>query len=583
MEVISLIENEIQSYISGEIQTSAGVKHSQYKLVNRIQLFKSQTFPTGKLDSLGNYKHWPDIIKPRVNSEVKNVDFDTGNILIYSDFPEDNLPIFLANAALKEWMRDHGQAEELNDAIEEAAAWGNVVWKKVKGGYERVDLRNFYVINQTAKTLNDTPAIERHELSQTQLRRKKDVYKNVDEVLKHCGNKSFSATGDSTDIHQELPSYEIYERNGEVSLAMLKEAQGKEADPGDEDIYVLAKIVVAGLDRNATENKLILFADRISSMPYKEHHRGPYEERWFRVGLYELLFDSQVRANEIANQIARGLEWASKAIFRDDDQLVAQNILTDLVNGDIIKSKSLQQIEVRMQGLDQLIADWNRNLEHANELANSYEIVTGDSSVSGMPFRLGALQNQNANKLFDFLREKLGLSFQSLFEDWIAPDLMANLRGKDILRITGSSKYLKRFRQMVVDAWYINNLVSLPPHGPDVADALKAQKLEEMQKNPEEMVKLERALFVGVRPRAYVVITAEQTRLQAELESLGNFIGLEQDPVRRSAMIEMAMAKTGMDVGNLPKSDPALLAGAPRVMNAQANDPVAPVAEKIAA
>lgn len=46
----------------------------------------------------------------------------------------------------------------------------------------------------------------------------------------------------------------------------------------------------------------------------------------------------QVRANEIGNQIARGLEWASKTFFRSKDQRFTQNILTDLMSGDIIKS-----------------------------------------------------------------------------------------------------------------------------------------------------------------------------------------------------------------------------------------------------
>ena len=128
--------------------------------------------------------------------------------------------------------------------------------------------------------------------------------------------------------------------------------------------------------------------------------------------MYQLLFDVQTRANEIGNQIARGLEWASKTVFRSSDKVIAQNILTDLSNGDIIKSNDLQQIETRMQGLDQLIADWNRNLQVADQLANSFEIVTGEAMPSGTPFRMGALLNVNATKLFDFIREKLGLALQ---------------------------------------------------------------------------------------------------------------------------------------------------------------------------
>ncbi|MCH7535398.1 MAG: PKD domain-containing protein, partial [Bacteroidetes bacterium] len=138
-----------------------------------------------------------------------------------------------------------------------------------------------------------------------------------------------------------------------------------------------------------------------------------------RTGMYEILFDIQTRANEIGNNIARGLEWSSKTIFRSSDPIIAQNILTDMNNGDIIKSKDLQQVQTRMEGFDQLIADWNRIMNIADKLANSFEVVTGESLPSGTPFRLAERLNVNANKLFDFLREKLGIAFQDVIEEWI--------------------------------------------------------------------------------------------------------------------------------------------------------------------
>jgi hypothetical protein len=563
MEAIKQIEKEIDSYLNGEVQISEGYSFSQYKLVKRITLFDNQIYPTGKTDSQGNYKYYFDIITPRKNAEVKNIDFDTKDIMLYSDADDDFLAIFIANAALKEWLRDQGQAEELNDAIEEAAGWGNVVWKKVKGGYERWDAKNFYVLNQTAKDLTKTAVIERHEMTQADLREKSEVWKNVDEVIKHCGNKFFGATEQSSEFEQETPSYEVYERNGEISERALFDAQGKENE-GDPDKFVLAKIVVAGLDKNASEGKFVLYADTITKMPYKEYHRGPYTGRWWRRGLIEILFDCQVRANEIGNQIARGLEWASKTFFETEDQLIAQNILTDLVSGDIIKTKGLKQIQVRMEGFDQLLADWQRLMAVADALSNSFEVVSGEGMAPGTPFRMGALMNQNANKLFDYLREKLALAFQNLLQDWIVGDLMVHLKNKDILRLTGNSDYITRFREMAIEAWYNQNLLSLPPHGPDEAASLKEAKLEEMSKHPEELVRLEREYFIGVEPRVQVVISGEQTRMQAELESLRNFITLEPDPIRRSAMIEKAMLKSGLDVGDLPKSDPQMMQPQPQ-------------------
>lgn len=553
--IFKTIESEIKNYQDESVDLSDGVKFSQCKLVKRISLYENQIYPKGKTDSQGNYKYWYDIITPRVNDELKNIDFDRSNILLYSDSIKDRLAVYISNLWLKSWLTTTGQGEELNDAVEEFSSWGNVVWKKIKGGYERVDLKNFYVINQTAKSLDDTAVIERHLLTQSDLRAKKGVWKNIDETIKDCGNKQFAATEKSTASDTSNPFYEIYERNGEVSEAQLKEAQGKSG--GDEEKYILAKIVLSGLNSSSKKDgKYTLYAEEISEMPYRETHRGRYRGSWFRDGLYSVLFDCQTRANEIGNQVAKGLEWASKTIFKTADDTFVQNILTDLRNGDTLRSRDISQVEVRMQGLDQMMVDWNRNLQVADRLANSYEVVQGDTMPSNTPFRLGAMLNQNANKLFDFLREKLALGFQDLIQDWILPAMMKDLKAQKVIDLTNSEENLKDYYKMVIDAWYIKNLPNLPPHSPEIAQTLKDAKTEEIMKDKKATIVVEQGFWDNFKPRVKVVITGENVQLASELESMQAFIALEADPIRRTALIEMAMAKKNIDTSNLPKTPP---------------------------
>lgn len=556
--MIKIIENELDNYLNKSVDLSEGIKFSQHKLVKRISLYQSQTYPKGKVDSTGSYKYWFDIISPRINSEQKNIDFDTKDVSIYSEATlTDKLAVLLSNLFLKKWLGNNKKGEEINDVVEDFSSWGNVVWKKTKDGYEEVDLKNFFVLNQTAKTLDETDVIERHLLTQSDLRAKRGIWKNVDEVIKSCGNRYFSATEKSQEFETTAKFYEIYERNGEISEKDLLKAKGKEG--GDENKYILAKVIIAGLKKNETAGKYILYADEIKEKPYKEAHRGRYKSRWFREGLYEILFDCQTRANEIGNQLARGLEWASKQIFRSSDTLIIQNALTDMRSGDIIKAKDLTQVEMRMQGFDQLIADWNRNIELANQLANSYEVVTGESLPSGTPFRLGAMLNQNANKLFDFLREKLSLALEELFNDWIIPEIMKELRRKEVLDLTGSESHLKEYNEMLVNAWYINNLLLFPPHSTEQGEMLRNLKLEELKKNKKAMIEIEEGFWDNFKPRAKVVISGENVNLAKDLESLYTFISLEQNLERRTAMIEIAMAKVGFDITSLPKSPPVVL------------------------
>ena len=553
MAITKTIQQEIDSYLNDSVQISEGYQFSAYKLIKRIVLYQNNIYPTGKIDSQGKYKYFFDIISPRIDSEVKNIDFDTKDISFYSDSTEDSRPIFISNLMLQDWLKENNQSIKLNNAIEQSSGWGNIVWKKIKGGYEMADLKNYYVINQTAETLEDSPVIERHILTQSDLRAKKDIWKNVDDVIKNCGSKNISVVKDGISKEQSVKYYEVYERNGEISEKELKEAQDKEG--GSEDKYVLAKIIVAGLSGSDKEGS-VLFAEEISEMPYKEYHRGRYNGRWWRAGLYETLFDIQTRANEIGNQIARGLEWSAKTVFRSSDKLIAQNIMTDMNNGDIIKSIDLQQVSTRMEGFDQLIADWNRLMEMADKLCNSYEVVTGESLPAGTPFRLGAMMNQNANKLFDFIREKLSIAIRSIYEDWVLPDIMRDLKKKNIIRITGSSEIIQTYNQMLVDGWYLKNLIYLPPHTPEDALMIKAQKLQELQGRKDQFLKIEKNFWDEFKPRIKVVISGENVNMLAELETLSTFIALEQDPVRRSALIELAMSKKNIDIKGLPKSPP---------------------------
>lgn len=553
------MESEIRQYLTELVNVSESYDYSQYRLVRRITLFEGHTYPTGKFDSQGNYKFWYDIISSRVSNEVKNIDFDTKDIKIFSDrSPSDDLPVLIANLKLQEYLRETEQDGEINAAIEEGSGWGNVVWKKFKKGYERVDLKNFYVINQTAQSLDETPVIERHQMSSSDLRAKIGVWENVQETLENCKQNVYKEQVQSTPKDTTVPYYDIYERNGEVSVKDIKEVRGETPLEGDEDTYVLAKVIGAGVKGQTTGVSIdyLLYADIIKEMPYEEFHRGPYKGKWFREGMYELLFDLQVRANQIGNQIAQGLEFASKVIFQSKDKLIVQNILTDLKNGDVIRTEGIAAVPIEMRGFSQLVEEWNLIQQQANDIANSSPIVTGEGLPQRMSFQVAALLNQNANKLFDYIRQKLGIAMVCIFEEWIVPELVKVLSAQDILRLTGDKDMLDRIKQMIVDDWYVNNLIALGPHGQDVGDFVKQQQLDALNKRSQLMMEGLKNVFKDFKPSVSVVITGENSTLPQDMQTLSTFIQLEQDPVRRSAMIEMAMAKKGLDVARLPKSSP---------------------------
>lgn len=572
---------EIKQYTTELVNVGEAYDYSQYKLVRRITLFESHTYPTGKFDSQGNYKFWYDNITPLILDEVKNIDFDSRNVHTESDRQKDELPLLITNLSLKKFLRENGQDDEFNQSVEEGSGWGNVVWKRVKKSYERADLKNFYVINQTARTLKESPVIERHPMSASDLRAKMGVWDedNLKATLESCKSNSFKSQVQTQAEDSTVPYYEIFERNGEVCLADLKKIHNEDAADGDENKFVFAKVIGAGKAQGATTTpqiQYILFAEELKGKDnediYEEFHRGPYKGKWFREGIYELLFDLQVRLNQIGNQLAQGLELASKTILYSKDKLIVQNILSDMKNGDIIRADGLAQVGLEMHAYASLINEWNQIKQHMRDLANSSTIVRGQEPTQ-MPAQEAALLNANSNKAYDFVRQKFAIPFTNIFCNWIIPDLIKDLTAKEILRLTGDAAMLDRLYDLIVSDWYVTNLIAIGPHSPEIGDMLKAQQLESLKKRPQLLMEGLKAVFKDFKPSVSVVITGENSTLPQDLQTLYQFIGLEQDPVRRSAMIEMAMSKKGLDVASLPKSPPTPMQPGPDGKIAQVAPP----------
>jgi len=540
-ELFKRIEAEIKNYVSGSVEVSEGVQFSQHKTIRRIYKFRSRDLDGTKLNSDLSYNYYFDVISPRADSEIKNLRFDTKHILLFSQNPmKDFAAVFVANASLKSWMAENGEDDKLKASVEEFVANGNIGFKRVTGGYETIDPLNTIITNQMAETVDDTDIIERHEMSASQILGMSEWdQEEIEDVIKEEKNKSFKSTTETTPTPATAPKYEIYEFTGEVSDKEFNQAKGKE--DGDENKYFLAKIIVAGLREGGSSRRYVLFADKIKgdmSDHYIYAHRGRYERRFWRVGMYELLFDHQIRANEIANQLATGLEWASKVVFKSSNSRVMQNIRADLDNGDVIITDNLDQLHVRMQGMDQLIADWNRLMEDADRVSNSFEIIRGENLPSGTPFRLGALMDQNAGMLFVLLRQKLALPYKRVFKQWVLPSLLKDMKGKEVFNLVGETEVLDQLRDIMVNKWYVDNLVQIGPHTKEIAEALKADKLDSLRE-VDPIIENSKELWDGVLPRIFVTITGENSDIADQVTDLMTLIPLEVDPVRRAWMLDL--------------------------------------------
>lgn len=551
--IYKIIEDELTDYESKSVEISPGVHRSAYKRIKRIAFFENQGGEDNKIDELGQYSYWLRPEKTHIDSTVKNLRVDTKNFLVFSVNPIGDFPlVFTTNCALRDTMFNADRDIQLKEDVEAYVGWGNCLWRKLQDGFELCDLSNTFVINQKAKTVNDSTIIERHELTQSQLRAFEGVYKNIEEVIKSCGDKTFKATRNTTTEESTNPIYEIYVRVGELSEKALFMAQGKEG--GSEDKFLLAKVVVAGLEKNKSDEKLTLFAEplgkKVQSDLYKEAHLGPYKGTWLREGLYEIFFDYILAIREIDNDIQEGLEWASKVIFRASDNKVLQNVRTDIENGRLVTSKDLMQVDVRLQNLDQLISRRNNLIEEMNAISHSFEVVQGATPASGVPLGTTLQMNENAGKHFIGIRQKITIPYKHIYQEWELPRIIKSLSTQDIIRLTGDQNVLEQFRKMVVDSWYMQNLAKIGPHTREMADEIKAEKMKEMM-DYDALVKNIPELWKGVAKRLYITVTGENMDIAGNVSTISALIQFETDPVRRAYLLDMLYA-----IKNIPVPPP---------------------------
>jgi len=166
---------------------------------------------------------------------------------------------------------------------------------------------------------------------------------------------------------------------------------------------------------------------------------------------------------------------------------------------------------------------------------------------SGTPFRLGALLDQNAGKMFVLLRQKITLPYRRVFKNWVLKELLKDLKGEDIFNLTGDADMVDQLREIIVDSWYVENLVAIGPHTREQGIAIKEVKLEELKKK-EPTIKNSEKIWKGVFERLFVTITGENSDMADNIQDIVTLLSMEKDPDRISFLLDSIYKIRGIPV-----------------------------------
>lgn len=594
MSIFSTIRKEWTDYMNNNVEIVDGYSFNQYDTIKQIHRYFNSRFENSNLYN-GREKLFFNISKYRCIVSSKMINFDTKDIRLWPLNPKSEMATFLLEKELALWMKKNKMGKILNQIAEEAPIYGTVIIRKTKGGVKLVDLRRI-AMDPTVETIQDSRFISlKHYLSEPELRAKiKDGWDEsaVKALIARKGMQQATPAYEMNgQVNQVIssPYFEVYERFGEVCQDDL---DGK----GEDETKVRSLFIVADPD-NKNEDGLVLFkSEWKGEYPFKDYHYSKTKGRYLGIGVIEDLFAAQERRNEIANQKRVSMEISGMHLFQTQAKTSLANILSDLQNGDVVSTGANGAISPLATEERNLPAFGEEQREYdalADRLSFSYDAVRGEALPASTPVTNALMQNQNANSVFAFKRENLGLVLQDLFNEIVLPQLVKDLSKEHILRFMGSVEDVQKLDGIVTKNLVRNTVMERLLNGQIVTEEDLAKIEEDLngqlkQRGMNRFLKVVDGFYKQAEMEFDFMVTNEQenvattaTNLMTLITSLAQNPQMLDNPIVKTLMYEYAQ-KIGVSPLKLEMADNKK-AEAPQMGPPQQQMPQTPNAQGIAA
>lgn len=560
--VVELVTDAIENFRELPIVIVEGLEFKQYDLLTTMHYYLNSKFETGDFDENGDERYFHNLITPRNAHATKNIDLDSKDMLVTAESEQGWWFSFLLRNELHKWMRkpEVQFGKLLNDLATNLPNFGKVIWKRCGVGKEiylkEVDLRDA-IFDPGASSIRESGIfIERSIIAPWEAMDKvKDGYwdreatvsairaaqEKKDKFIQE-GAPSVSAEEQYT-LSDTLPSLDAWEVYGWFPRASL-ECDGlrpmsgdldEYENPSDSDMdveYVYARVVILGLEDS--------YGHIVDWMDIEPKDFPYYDFDYFRrvpgrclpISNTEALMSLQVRMNELVGRFFSALRIGSLHLYQTRSGSSYQNVTQDAQDGDILETKSeIVPISTELRAFQQYQVEINNIEAQADRIANTMEVITGESLPTNTPFRLGAQMGVNAQKIYDQVREDIGLGLTFIFENWILPEIMEDMTEEHILEVSGSTEEMRLFdkeyrRYLTLQSMkdYILKQERLPTQ--EEMQVVEEQLAEEMQGKTRK-AKITKGYFTMEKlreMRIYFDVTDERKNFSAEKETLSNLL-----------------------------------------------------------
>lgn len=500
--IFSQIRQEASDFYDTSIEVVPGWSFNQYYTLKRIYLYLNNKYENGET-YLGKDKIFFDIVNAPCEVATKMLNLDSKHIRLWPLNPKSYFSTYLLEKELKLWLKKSKMGKILNVIAEEAPRFGSVMLEKTKDGAEVIDLRKL-ICDQTMDDVQKMRFVTTiHYMSPSELM--KTNWDNKEIAIENFSQidapTSFEDVDGNINQSKSTPLIKVYRRFGEVPESWL--------DPkGSPTKLVKSLFIVAGADvltknsegKPVGEAGVVLFKSKWSKeWPFKDFHYRKIRGRWLGVGVIEMLFDAQVRMNELKNQKRISMELSTMHLFQTRDKTITRNVITDLQNGDVLYSPNgIEPIVNEERNLAAFQSEEDSYKLQVDRLTFAYDAVRGESMPSSTPATNALISQNQSTSVFGFKRENLALMYQDYFNDLVMPQLLKDMTAEHIMRFVGTSAELQKIDDAAAEIYANDIAKEAILNGRDLPD-LEALKIR--QRN--ELKKLGESRFLQIKEGLY--------------------------------------------------------------------------------
>lgn len=432
-----VVRKSVQRFYDS-VEMPGGYPFGHASTLRMIELYWNSRYKKGRYTKKGWRKFFYNIVKPTCDIASKFVDLDTKDIILVPEKSGDEIKVWLMQRRLRQWLKDVGFGDLLNEIGRDFPKYGTVVIKKAKNEWHNVQLINLR-LDPSVETMKDSEFVyELHEMS------KQDILDSGWSEAEGIEDIQESAEGIYT-------VYECYERSGKSWKREILSDPFLKSDKDGGTIQTKESKINKGQEFLPS---IVLDKKRNAKFPYRELHWEKIPGRWLGLGFVEYLEDNQVAANEAENLERKGLFFTSMKLWQTrDEKIGGSNVLNNVESGHIFK---IEQEITPLANEERDLAAFNSTRERWDQSTErktfTTDITTGANLPSRTPLGVANLQAQLATSFFELKREQFGLFIKELIISDILPDFQGRNNKAHTLTFLGSDDELEKVDKAITRA-----------------------------------------------------------------------------------------------------------------------------------